>query len=68
MSSVFARPGAPTIRLLPPTNSVCSTWDMTSACPTMILPSSEMICSRPTFILSASARSSGDARSTTSLV
>ena len=26
MSSVLARPGTPTMRLLPPTNSVSSTW------------------------------------------
>ncbi len=31
MSSVFASPGTPTIRLLPPTNSVCSTSSMMSA-------------------------------------
>ena len=44
MSSVFARPGAPTIRLLPPTNSVISTCAMTSSCPTMIFFSSVTIC------------------------
>ena len=38
MSSVLARPGTPTIRLLPPTNSVCSTSSMTSAWPMMRLP------------------------------
>ena len=31
ISSVLARPGAPTIRLLPPTNSVISTWPITSS-------------------------------------
>ena len=67
MSSVLARPGAPTIRLLPPTNSVISTWSMTSSWPMMILCSSVRICWRPAFILSASAMSSGDCRSTASL-
>ena len=40
ISSVLARPGTPTIRLLPPTNSDSSTWLMVSSCPTMILRSS----------------------------
>ncbi|HXD72694.1 MAG TPA: hypothetical protein VN628_03115 [Vicinamibacterales bacterium] len=35
MSSVFARPGTPTIRLLPPTNRVSSTSSITSAWPTI---------------------------------
>src|SRR5688572_15820774 len=64
MSSVLARPGAPTIRLLPPTNSVMSTCEMTSSCPTMIFFSSVTISLRPAFMRSASAMSSGDARST----
>src|SRR5829696_636740 len=64
MSSVLARPGAPTIRLLPPTNSVISTCEMTSSCPTMIFFSSVTMALRPAFMRSASAMSSGDARST----
>ena len=59
ISSVLARPGTPTIRLLPPTNSVSSTWLMTSSWPTISFLSSVMILSRPTFIRSASATSSG---------
>src|SRR5438128_1633467 len=62
MSSVFARPGTPTIRLLPPTKSVSSTSSMTSLCPTIFFWSSAMICLRPSFILSASATSSADSR------
>src|SRR5437588_1015644 len=65
-SSVLARPGTPTIRLLPPTKSVSSTSSMTSDCPMIRLPSSSMICWRPTFILSASAMSSADSKSTVS--
>src|SRR5688572_75325 len=57
--SVLARPGTPTIRLLPPTNSVSSTWLMMSSWPTISFLSSVMIWSRPTFIRSASATSSG---------
>ena len=60
MSSVLASPGTPTIRLLPPTNSVSSTWLMTSSWPTISFFSSVMIWSRPAFIRSASARSSGE--------
>src|SRR5262249_55926252 len=65
-SSVLARPGTPTMRLLPPTNSVVRISSMTSLCPMMRLPSSAMICCRPTFILSANAMSSGDSNSTVS--
>src|SRR3954469_2572712 len=61
-SSVFASPGTPTIRLLPPTNSVSSTSETTSSWPTIALRSSPMIRSRPDFIRSASATSSGDSR------
>ena len=43
MSSVFASPGTPMIRLLPPTNSVCSTSSMTSRWPMMRLCSSARI-------------------------
>src|SRR5436190_3482924 len=57
-SSVFASPGTPTMRLLPPTKSVSSTSSMTSDWPMIRLPSSSMICCRPCFILSASAISS----------
>src|SRR5579864_3386000 len=64
MSSVFARPGTPTIKLLPPTNSVCNTSSMTSDWPMIRLPSSVMIACRPTFILSASAMSSAESKST----
>src|SRR6185436_3356992 len=64
MSSVLARPGAPTIWLLPPTKSVISTWLMTSSWPMMSFLSSATICARPAFIRSASAMSSGDCRST----
>src|SRR2546422_3138782 len=63
MSSVFARPGTPTMRLLPPTNSVTSTSSTTSFCPTMRFSSSVMICLRPAFILSASATSSTESKS-----
>src|SRR5262245_39758154 len=61
---VFARPGTPTMRLLPPVNSVSSTSLTTSSWPTIALRSSEMMRSRPVFIRSASATSSGDSRST----
>ena len=44
ISSVLARPGTPTIRLLPPTKSVCSTSSMTSSWPTIRFCSSAMIC------------------------
>ena len=44
MSSVLASPGAPTIRLLPPTNSVFSTCAITSSWPTMTFFSSVTIC------------------------
>src|SRR5262245_6419619 len=64
ISSVFASPGTPTIRLLPPTNNDMRISSMTSPCPMIRLPSSVMICCRPTFIRSASARSSGDSKST----
>src|SRR3954467_10160005 len=67
-SRVFARPGTPTIRLLPPTNSDSRIRSMTSDCPMMRLPSSAMICCRPTFILSASAMSSADSKSTVSML
>ena len=63
MSSVFARPGTPTMRLLPPTNSVSSTWFTTSSCPMISFFSSPMIRSRPCFMRSASATSSGVFRS-----
>src|SRR5580765_6189703 len=62
ISSVFARPGTPTIRLLPPTNSVANTSSMTSSCPTILFFSSLMTAFRPAFILSASATSSADSR------
>ena len=39
-SSVFARPGTPMIRQLPPANSAMSTCSMTSSWPMMILRSS----------------------------
>src|SRR5436190_13951830 len=58
MSSVLARPGTPTIRLLPPTNSVSSTWPTTSSWPMISFLSSVTICWRPLFIRSASATSS----------
>src|SRR5262249_25328763 len=64
MSSVFARPGTPTMRSWRPTKSDSRISSMTSLCPMIRLPSSVMICCRPTFILSASARSSGDSKST----
>src|SRR5690349_12922008 len=48
--------------LLPPTNSVSSTSDTTSSWPTIALRSSAMIWSRPAFIRSASATSSGESR------
>src|SRR5688572_14207271 len=67
ISSVLARPGAPTMRLLPPTKSVISAWAITSSWPTMIFFSSVTISCRPAFMRSASAMSSGDSRSTTSL-
>ena len=60
MSSVLARPGTPTMRLLPPTSSVSSTCSMTADWPTMILPSSASIRSRLAFIRSASATSSSE--------
>src|SRR5688500_7518904 len=68
MSSVLARPGAPTIRLLPPTKSVIRTWPITSSCPMITFFNSSTIACRPFFMRSASARSSGDARSTTSVI
>src|SRR5262245_57755898 len=67
MISVFARPGTPTMRLLPPTKSVSRTSSMTSDWPMIRLPSSSMICWRPTFIFSASATSSGESKSTVSV-
>src|SRR6266850_175345 len=67
MSSVLARPGTPTMRLLPPTNSVINTSSTTSFCPTMRFSSSAMICLRPAFILSASATSSAESKSTVSV-
>src|SRR5262245_40768208 len=63
MSSVLARPGTPTIRLLPPTKSESSTSSMTSPWPMMSLPISWRICLRPWFIRSASATSSADSKS-----
>src|SRR3982750_3999270 len=60
INSVFARPGTPTIKLLPPTNNVSSTSSMTSFCPTICFCSSAMMALRPPFILSASATSSAD--------
>src|SRR5437899_1398543 len=65
-SSVFASPGTPTIRLLPPTKSVSRIWLITSSCPTISFFSSATMCCRPAFILSASATSSADERSTVS--
>src|SRR5262249_32049496 len=44
--------------------SVMRISSMTSLCPMMRLPSSAMICCRPTFILSANAMSSGESKST----
>ena len=61
-SSVFARPGTPTMRLLPPANSVSITCSMTAACPMMTLPSSATIRSRLVFIRSARATSSAASR------
>ena len=66
INSVFARPGTPMIRLLPPTNNVSSTWLTTSSCPTISFFNSRMICSRPSFMRSASAKSSGEFMSTVS--
>ena len=60
MSSVLARPGTPTIRLLPPANSDSSTSSMTSSWPMMSLCSSEMIWSCPALSRSARAMSSDD--------
>src|SRR6266487_3864869 len=68
ISSVLARPGTPTIRLLPPTKSVLSTSSTTSLWPTMRFCSSVMICLRPVFILSASAMSSVDSNSAAPLL
>src|SRR5439155_1532453 len=48
------------MRLLPPTKSVSSTSETTSSCPTISLRSSVRMRSRPPFMRSASARSSGD--------
>src|SRR5262249_10971631 len=62
MSSVLARPGTPTMRLLPPTNSVSSTCSMTSLWPMIRFCSSAMIALRPPFILSARAISSVDSK------
>src|SRR5262245_99639 len=63
ISSVFARPGTPMIRLLPPTKSVCSTSSMTSCWPMIRLWSSARIALRPAFMRSARAMSSGESRS-----
>src|SRR5215210_192602 len=64
INKVLARPGTPTIRLLPPTNNVSSACAITSSCPTMSFLSSETISRRPAFILSASAMSSAESRFT----
>ena len=45
--SVLARPGTPMMRLLPPTNSVSSTWSSTSSWPTMSFRSSATIRPAP---------------------
>src|SRR3954464_682524 len=67
ISSVLASPGTPTMRLLPPTKSVSRTSLTTSSWPMMSFRSSVMIRSRPAFIRSASATSSGDSRSMVSV-
>src|SRR5438093_689899 len=64
ISNVLASPGTPTMRLLPPTKSVFSTSSMTSCWPMILLCSSARTALRPLFILSASAMSSGESRST----
>src|SRR5687768_3772253 len=64
MSSVFARPGTPTIRQLPPAYSAVSACSITSSCPMMSFRSSLMIWSRPRRNLSASATSSGASSAT----
>ena len=63
MSRVLARPGTPMMRLLPPTKSVSSVSSMTRCWPMIFLRISVRICSRPAFMRSASAMSSGSSRS-----
>src|SRR6187399_965059 len=67
-SSVFASPGTPMMRLLPPVKSVSSTSLTTSSWPMIALRSSVRMRSRPVFIRSARATSSGDSRSRALLV
>src|SRR5215203_2931675 len=55
MSRVFARPGTPTMRQLPPAKSAVSTCSITASCPMMRFRSSVMMWSQP--CLSRSARS-----------
>src|SRR6185295_668333 len=58
MRSVFARPGTPTIRLLPPTKSDRSTWSTTASWPTICFLSSATMRFRPSRSRSARATSS----------
>src|SRR5262245_5389595 len=60
MSSVLARPGTPTMRLLPPVNNESSTSSITSSWPMISLCSSLMIESCPALRRSARAMSSCD--------
>src|SRR5205085_2043289 len=58
MRSVFASPGTPTMRLLPPVNSESSTSSIASCWPTMSLRSSVMIASCSLLRRRARSRSS----------
>src|SRR5688572_5026981 len=66
MSSVFANPGTPTMRQLPPAYSAVSDCSITSSCPMISFRNSLMIWSRPRRSLSASATSSGASSATRS--
>ena len=66
INNVFASPGTPRSRLLPPTKRERSICSMTSSCPIMSFRTSVMICSRPAFIRSAMSMSSGLSRAVAS--
>src|SRR5687768_2754649 len=66
MSSVFASPGTPTMRQLPPAKSAVSTCSITASCPMIRLRSSVTMWSRPCFrrearSVSVFVETSGDA-------
>src|SRR5688572_28203428 len=66
--SVLARPGTPTIRLLPPTKSDSRIRSTVASWPMISFLSSAMICPRAAFILSARAMSSAESSFTMSCV